>query len=216
MHVMHTGQSSQRLSIAVTSAAPGDGKSLISANLALSFAEAGLKTVLVDGDTRRGALHRLHGVKPTPGLTEYLTGSLDETKVLRATTHANLAIVTCGARHARSPELLATPRLKRLVDWLSQSFEVVIFDTPPLAAGIDAYAISAAAGRVLMVLRMGQTERRLASAKLATLDRLPVDIVGAVLNAVPLTGEFQYYAYSAGYAVPTSENGSELISAGGR
>ncbi len=210
MHVMHSGPT-QKVSLAVTSAAPGDGKSLIAANLALSFAEAGLRTVLVDGDTRRGSLHRLHGLKPTPGLTEFLGGAVDETQLIRATTHPNLSVVTCGTRHARTPEMLATPRLKHLVDQLSRSFEVVIFDTPPLAAGIDAYAISAAAGRVLMVLRMGQTERRLAAAKLATLDRLPVDIVGTVLNAVPLNGEFQYYAYSAGYSVQSGEPAGELV-----
>lgn len=210
MHVLHSGPG-QRVTLAVTSAAPGDGKSLISANLALSFAEAGLKTVLIDGDTRRGSLHRMHGLKAARGLTEYLAGTIDETQAVRATAQPNLSLVSCGARHPRSPELLATPRLKHLVERLSESFDVVIFDTPPLAAGIDGYAISAAAGRVLMVLRMGQTNRRLASAKLSTLDRLPVDVLGAVLNAAPSSGEFQYYAYSAGYAVPGSEPAGELV-----
>jgi polysaccharide biosynthesis transport protein len=213
MHVLHAGNG-QRLTLAVSSAAPSDGKSLISANLALSFAEAGLKTVLVDGDTRRGTLHRMHDMKLGAGLTEYLAGAIDETQAVRATSHANLWLMSCGARHPRSPELLASPRLKTLVDRLSQTFDVVIFDTPPLAAGIDAYAVSAAAGRVLMVVRMGQTERRLAAAKLATLDRLPVEIIGAALNAVPLTGEFQYYSYSAGYALPIASG--ELVETGSR
>jgi succinoglycan biosynthesis transport protein ExoP len=211
MHVMHSGPG-QRVTLAVTSAAPSDGKSLISANLALSFAEAGLRTVLVDGDTRRGTLHRVHGLKAGSGLTEYLVGAIDAEQAVRATSHPNLSLVSCGARHPRSPELLATPRLKNLIDHLSQRFDVVIVDTPPLAAGIDGYAISAAAGRVLMVLRMGQTEKRLAAAKLSTLDRLPVDVIGAVLNAVPSTGEFQYYAYSSGYGVPGTEAGELLES----
>ena len=209
MHVMHSGPG-QKVTLAVTSAAPGDGKSMVSTNLALSFAEAGLKTVLIDGDTRRGSLHRMHGLKGEGGLTEFLAGAISVGQAVRATAYANLSLVSCGARHPRSPELLASPRLKSLVDTLSQSFDVVIFDTPPLAAGIDGYAISAAAGRVLMVLRMGQTERRLASAKLATLDRLPVHVVGAVLNAVPLTGEFQYYMYSPGYSVDTVDTAGEL------
>lgn len=216
MHVMHTGDGSGKVTLAVTSAASGDGKSLISANLALSFAEAGLRTVLIDGDTRRGALHRLHGLKAAGGLTEYLAGLIDELESVRTTEHQNLFMVSCGARHARSPELLTGPRLRQLVERLSDRFDVVIFDTPPLSAGIDGYAISAAAGRVLMVLRMGQTERRLAAAKLATLDRLPVDIVGAVLNAVPLTGEFQYYAYAAGYGIRDSESTTALVGTSGR
>jgi succinoglycan biosynthesis transport protein ExoP len=88
---------------------------------------------------------------------------------------------------------------------------VVIFDTPPLAAGIDGFAISAAAGSILMVLRMDETERRLVAAKLSVLDRLPVEVVGAVLNGVPLTGEFQYYAYSKGYSIDNPEPAGELV-----
>lgn len=216
MHVMHSGGPGEKITLAVTSAASNDGKSLISANLALSFAEAGLRTVLIDGDTRRGALHRMHGLKAAGGLTEYLAGIIDEMEAVRATEHPNLSLVSCGARHPRSPELLTGVRLKQLVERLSDKFDVVIFDTPPLSAGIDGYAISAAARRVLMVLRMGQTERRLAAAKLATLDRLPVDIVGAVLNAVPQTAEFQYYSYAAGYGLHGSDAPGALVGTGGR
>jgi len=92
----------------------------------------------------------------------------------------------------------------------------VIFDTPPLAAGVDSYAISAATGNILMVLRMGKTERRLAATKLSILDRLPVDVLGAVLNEVSLTGEFQYYAYSSGYSIEGGETGKELVVSGSR
>jgi succinoglycan biosynthesis transport protein ExoP len=210
MHVVHSCEG-RRLTVAVTSAAPADGKSLIATNLALSFAEGGLKTVLVDGDTRRGTLHRLHGMKLSAGLTEYLAGSVDVPDVVRPTPHDNLSIVSSGRRDPRSPELLTSPRLKELIDRLSRSFDVVIIDTPPLAAGIDGYAIAAATGNVLMVVRMGQTERRLAAAKLETLDRLPVQILGACLNAVPMTSEFQYYQYSRGYSIDV-ESSRELTS----
>jgi capsular exopolysaccharide synthesis family protein len=200
MHVMHS-LPDQRLSLSITSAGPSDGKSLVSSNLALSFAEVGLRTVLVDGDTRRGNLHRMFGLTARDGLTEFLAGAAKEADVVRATPHANLSFVSCGRRHPRSPEMLATPRLKQLVDYLTRSFDVVILDTPPLAAGIDGYAISAAAGNSLMVIRMGQTQRRLATTKLSVLDRLPVDVLGAVLNGVQPTGEFQYYAYTSGYSI---------------
>ncbi|HEU4994850.1 MAG TPA: polysaccharide biosynthesis tyrosine autokinase [Gemmatimonadaceae bacterium] len=209
MHVVHTIPG-QQFTLSVTSAAPGDGKSLVSANLALSFAESGLRTVLIDGDTRRGSLNKMFGLLAKDGLTEYLAGQVQESEIVRPTAHANLSFVSCGRRNQRSPELLASPRLKQLVERLSGMFDVVIFDTPPLAAGIDAYAISAAAGRVLMVLRMGQTERRLASAKLTVLDRLPVEVLGAVLNGVQPTGEFQYYAYTPGYGIEPQETAGAL------
>ena len=107
--------------------------------------------------------------------------------------------------------MLTSPSLKEFVTHLSEQFDVVIFDTPPLAAGVDAYAISAATGSILMVLRMGATERRLVAAKLAVLDRLPVEVLGAVLNGASLTGEFQYYAYSSGYQVEGDESGGSLM-----
>jgi capsular exopolysaccharide synthesis family protein len=211
MHVMHSTPGKQ-VTLAVTSPAPGDGKSLVASNLALSFADAGLRTVLVDGDTRRGTLHRLFDLKPQDGLTEYLVGAIDERQAARATSHANLWLIPCGRRHAKSPELLATPRIKTLVEKLGETYDVVIFDTPPMAAGIDGYAISAAAGSVLMVLRLDVTERRLAAKKLAVMDRLPVEFVGAVLNGVPLTGEFRYYSYSSGYALTANDSsGNDLM-----
>jgi succinoglycan biosynthesis transport protein ExoP len=199
MHVMHVV--SAPATLAVSSAAPGDGKSLVAANLAMSFAEAGLRTLLVDGDTRRGSLHDLFDVPSHPGLTDFLAGSVAVPAIVRSTSQDRLFILPGGRRHSRSPEMLSGPRLMTLMRELRNSFDVVIFDTPPLAAGIDAYAISAAAGNMLMVVRIGKTERRLAAAKLAVADRLPINIIGTVLNGVDLRGEFQYYAYTPGYGI---------------
>jgi succinoglycan biosynthesis transport protein ExoP len=214
MHITNSARG-DRVRVAVTSAAPGDGKSLISSNLALSYAEAGLRTVLVDGDTRRGTLHRTFGVKGKGGLTEYLLGKLPESQLVKETSHKNLFLISCGHRNGINPELLASNRLKTLIDHLAQSFDVVIVDTPPLAAGIDAYALSAATGNILMVLRMGRTQRRLANAKLSLLDRLPVYILGSVLNEAPAYGEFQYYtAYAGGYALDDAASTRDLVEIG--
>ncbi|MGZ5140658.1 MAG: polysaccharide biosynthesis tyrosine autokinase, partial [Burkholderiales bacterium] len=211
MHIAHSARG-DRVRVTVTSAASGEGKSLISSNLALSYAEAGLRTVLVDGDTRRGTLHRTFGLKGKGGLTEYLLGKLPESELVKDTSHKNLSLICCGHRNGISPELLASDRLKRLIDQLAQSFDAVIVDTPPLSAGIDAYALSAATGNTLMVLRIGRTERRLANAKLSLLDRLPLYVLGSVLNDVPAYGEFQYYtAYSEGYAVDDVESTRDLV-----
>jgi len=211
MHITHSIRG-DRVRIAVTSAASGDGKSLISSNLALSYAEAGLRTVLIDGDTRRGSLHKTFGLKGKGGLTEYLLGKLPESQLVKHTSHDNLFLVSCGQRNGHNPELLTSTRLKTLIDHLAESFDAVVVDTPPLAAGIDAYALSAATGNVLMILRMGHTQRRLASAKLSLLDRLPVYVIGSVLNDVPTYGDFQYYtAYSEGYATDDAWSTRHLV-----
>jgi succinoglycan biosynthesis transport protein ExoP len=198
MSVMHasTGRS---VSIAISSPSPGEGKSLISANLAMSFADAGLRTVLVDGDTRRGALHDMFGMPASPGLTDYLSGVVSLAEVIRSTAHNALSVVPCGTRKRRSPELLTSPRLTELVNYLRATYDVVIFDTPPLAAGIDGYAIATATGSLLVVLRVGETARRMAAEKLRLFDNLSVDIVGAVLNGINVNGEYSYYGYVPGY-----------------
>jgi polysaccharide biosynthesis transport protein len=203
MHIIHAIRG--QVCMAISSAAPGDGKSLVSANLAMSFAQAGFRTVLVDSDTRRGSLNETFGISKSAGFTEFLAGELKLDDVVHRTDHENLSVVPCGRRHQRSPEFLASPKLQQLVETLKSTFDVVIFDTPPLAAGIDGYAVSAATGHLLMVLRIGKSDRRLAAAKLAVMHRLPVTIVGTVLNGVELSGEFQYYAYTPGYGIDMPE-----------
>jgi succinoglycan biosynthesis transport protein ExoP len=208
MHIQNA--SGFPVSIAVTSPSPGDGKSFVAANLAMSFSDAGFRTLLVDADTRRGVLHEMFQLPIGPGLTEYLSNAETLSAVIRATPHERLSILSRGEKRRNSPELLTSPALPALAAELRQRFEVVVFDTPPLAAGIDAYAVATAAQNLLLVLRIGKTDRRMASAKLELVDRLPVRLLGAVLNCVELRGEFGYYKYSEGYGV-TDEESTALV-----
>lgn len=187
------------VAIAVSSPSPGDGKSLISANLAMSFADAGFRTALVDGDTRRGVLHELFALSGKPGLTDYLAETASLPEVLRRTNHDLLSVIPSGTRKRRSPELLTSAKLPELVAQLRRTHDVVIFDTPPLAAGVDGYSIASATGSLLVVLRVGKTMRRMAAEKLRVFDRLPVNIVGAVLNGIANEGAYSYYGYVPGY-----------------
>ncbi|CAN5539535.1 hypothetical protein BH09GEM1_BH09GEM1_01620 [soil metagenome] len=198
MNVMNG--SDAQVSVAISSPSPGDGKSFIASNLAMSFADAGFRTVLVDGDTRRGSLHELFEVTRGPGLTDFLAGEAHQNEIIHSTGHDKLALIPSGRPRRQSPELLVGSALKNLVRDLRSRFDVVIFDTPPLAAGIDGYAIASAAGSLLVVLRVGQTERRMAAAKMLLVRRLPISIMGAVLNGVPSSGEYEYYGYVGGYA----------------
>lgn len=208
MNVMNSG--GVGISMAVSSPSPGDGKSFISSNLAMSFADAGFRTLLVDGDTRRGALHEMFGLPRSAGLTDFLSGEVDQKAIIHATGHDNLFLVPTGNLRQRSPELLTSPALGRLVTDLKARYDVLIFDTPPLAAGIDGYAIAAASGSLLVVLRIGQTEKRMAAAKLLLVDRLPINVIGAVLNAAPTKGEYEYYGYVSGYGTEGLEPGRQV------
>jgi capsular exopolysaccharide synthesis family protein len=213
MNVMHS--SGQQVALAVSSPSPGDGKSFIASNLAMSFADAGFRTLLVDGDTRRGALHDMFGLPRTWGLTDFLAGDADERAIVHATGHENLFLVPTGTLRRRSPELLTSPALGQLVTDLRRHYDVLIFDTPPFAAGVDGYAIAAATGNLLVVVRVGQTERRMAAAKLLLVDRLPINVVGSVLNAAPTRGEYEYYGYVSGYATEDMEPGEQVAQIAG-
>ena len=209
MSVMHASDG-RSVSIAISSPSPGEGKSLVAANLALSFADAGLRTALVDGDTRRGSLHEIFSLPSSPGLTDYLAGAAPLSEVAHDTSQSSLTMIASGTRKRRSPELLTSSRLLDLVAELRATHDVVIIDTPPLAAGIDAYSIAAAAGGLLVVLRVGQTTRRMAAEKLRLFDRLPVDIIGAVLNGIKLDGEYAYYSYVPGYQADDEAPGMQI------
>jgi capsular exopolysaccharide synthesis family protein len=182
----------------------------VAANLAMSFSDAGFRTVLVDADTRRGVLNEMFQLPMGPGLTEYLSHAESLTTVVRPTPHERLSILSRGEKQRNSPELLTSPALPALAAELRQRFDVVVFDTPPLAAGIDAYAVATAAQNLMLVLRIGKTDRRMASAKLELVDRLPVRVLGAVLNCVEPRGEFAYYKYSEGYGV-ADETSTALV-----
>jgi succinoglycan biosynthesis transport protein ExoP len=186
--------------LTVSSPGPGDGKSLVSSNLALSFAEAGYKAVLMDGDIRRGELHRMFKAERIPGLIDYLMKQASLDQVLRPTTHPNLMLLPCGTRRHSGPELLGSGMMAELVGALKGRFNVVIVDSPPLGAGIDPFVLGTVTGNIMLVLRSGETDRQMAEAKIRLLDRLPVRVLGAVLNDIRTTeSQYQYYSYVYGY-----------------
>jgi tyrosine-protein kinase Etk/Wzc len=185
--------------LGVSSPARGDGKSLVASNLGLAFASAGSRTLLIDGDVRCGALHTTFDTPVTPGLVDYLHSNVEVDSIIRPTTTENLFLIPRGTRRKRAPEFLVSELMNGLIQSMRSQFDVVIIDSPPLVAGIDAYALGAAAGSMIIVLRPAVTDRKLAAAKLEVLDRLPVRILGAVINAVPDGGAYRYYGADYSY-----------------
>jgi succinoglycan biosynthesis transport protein ExoP len=192
--------------LTVSSPGPGDGKSFVSANLAMALADGGYRTIVIDGDIRRGALHSVFApATQTPGLTDFLAGEAILTEVMRQTSHPGLFLIPCGRRRRNGPELLAGEGMTNLLRDLRQQFDAVIVDSAPLGAGIDPFALGVATGAMLIVLRTGETDRKLAQAKLEVLDRMPVRILGTVLNDIGESPQFKYYYYLEGYgALETS------------
>ncbi|MHC4141749.1 MAG: tyrosine-protein kinase family protein, partial [Planctomycetota bacterium] len=189
----------------VTSPNPGDGKSFLSANLTLAFAAAGHRSLLIDGDTRRGHLHRTLSVSRKPGLTDFLVGEVPRQAIVRATQYRGLHFIGGGQRTREAPELISSPAMVQLITSLRSSFAAVVMDSPPLGAGVDAFALGSVTGNMLLVMRLGATDRELAGAKLDVVDRLPIRVLGAVLNDVREGSLYDYYSYG----VPGYEHSDE-------
>jgi len=195
LSLTHAFDVSDRVLLTVSSPGPGEGKSFLSSQLAVSFAQAGCRTLLIDGDTRRGELHARFAVDRRPGLLDYLAGDATLESVLRSTSFDNLTLLPRGMTNDRGPELLTSPRMSDVISELEGRFHVVIVDSPPLGAGIDPYVLGTVTGKMLLVLRSGETDRRIAEAKLKLLHRLPIELVGAVLNDFQEETSFAYYTY---------------------
>jgi polysaccharide biosynthesis transport protein len=210
--------------LVVTSAAPGEGKTLTSANLSVTFAYDGLRVLLVDCDVRRPRLHGLFQVPRSPGLMELLAPSYNGsdsaqsltfnpsagrtdsgrpvTDVIRPTTVRGLSLLTCGALPTNPSGLLSGVRMRVLLQELSKSFDLVILDTPPVLATADAGILASLADGVLLVVRAGQTDRIAAKRAHQQLMNVGARVVGTVLNdpggEVSQYGDY-YYPYD--YAV---------------
>ncbi|MEJ2548285.1 MAG: polysaccharide biosynthesis tyrosine autokinase [Gemmatimonadota bacterium] len=186
-----------RGTLLVTSPAPRDGKSMVSANLAISYAAAGFTTVLVDADSRRGHAQEMFSVERSPGLTDYLSGRAGMDELVQDTAVENLKIVARGAAGTFNAELLDSREMDELLAALRAQFDVVVLDAPPLAAGADVLVLGKRSDKVVIVLRAGETDSQLARTKLELIGNVNIPIVGAVLNAVPTSAH--YYPYYANY-----------------
>lgn len=200
LNVVNAYGSAGPLITTITSPGSGDGKSFLASNLALAFADAGHRTLLIDGDIRRGTLHRVLNVNRKPGLLDFLSGQATKEQVIQSTRMASVDFIGCGTRKIGGPELLASPAMSQLLIELRGQYGVIIMDSAPLGAGVDPLVLGSLTGSLMLVLRTGVTDRELAQAKLSDLDRLPIRILGAVLNDVKAEGAYKYYSYLPGYS----------------
>ncbi len=200
------------LLVTVTSPGAGDGKSFLAANLAHTFADGGHRTLLIDADIRRGVLHRRLSARRRPGLSDFLRGETPLDAIVQATPYPSLSLIACGTRAYNTPELLGSPPMSELVNGMRSGYDVILIDSPPLAAGVDPLILGTLTGTLALVLRTGYSHRDVAAAKLEMLQRLPVRLLGAILNDVPAGGAYRYYSYYLpGYEAADENSGSRRV-----
>ena len=209
LNLVHAYGSAGPLVTTITSPGSGDGKSFLASNLALAFADAGHRTLLIDADIRRGTLHRVLNANRKPGLIDLLSGQATQEQVIQTTRMASVDFIGCGTRKMGGPELLASPAMSQLLIAMRAQYSVIICDSAPLGAGVDPLVLGSLTGSLLLVLRTGVTDRELTTAKLGDLDRLPIRVLGAVLNDVKADGVYRYYSYLPGYHSEDEEDAKD-------
>ncbi len=190
----------------VTSAGPQEGKSTAVINLGVIFAQGGKRVLLIDSDLRRPRLHRAFNVSRDHGLTELIMGAAKLEDVVLKTEVPGVDLIPCGPIPPNPSELLGTPRMKELGEELSQKYDLILYDSPPVVAVTDAVVLSKIVDGVVLIAKAGKTTREILYKAARQLDDVGGQILGTVLNDFNIKGAgYRYYYYYYHYRSRESE-----------
>ena len=179
--------------IVVTSATPGEGKTVTSSNLAMGIAQAGQRVLLIDTDMRRPRVHEVFDIEREPGLSNILVGEAHTTDVMHPSSVPELWVLPAGHTPPNPSELLGSQRFQDVLSALAEHFDWIVMDSPPVLAVTDAAVVARGASGVLFVVGAGKTGRQVAQRAVEQLERAQATVVGAVLNDVDLKRHSYYY-----------------------
>lgn len=204
----------------ITSTLPGEGKSWVAANLAITFAQAGKRVVLIDADMRRGRQYSIFGAAPQPGLANYLANSgenddIDKiSKYIQGTEVKDLFLISAGSVPPNPSELLITPQMTNLLEKLSNECDIVIVDAPPCELVTDAVILSRIVDSTVVVTAHKFTKKANLQKVVKDIRNVGGNIAGVVLNKVPIDAksyEKSYY-YGSDNSSHTREKKSDFSS----
>ena len=185
--------------VAFTSCNPNEGKSTTCFDLAKNFADAGSKVLLIDADMRKTVLLQRYRIEnqgeKIGGLTHYLSGQADIENIVNSTNVPNLYMTLAGPLSPNPAELLTGKRMEEFIKACRNIFDMVIIDTPPLGAVIDAAIIAPKCDGVVLVTEANETSAKMAIGVKKQLEMTDCKILGCVLNKVPSTGNSYKYKY---------------------
>ena len=182
--------------ILVTSTIPGEGKSTIAGNLALSFAQQDKKVLVMDCDLRKPSLHKMFRLSNLKGLSDVIVGNIDLEKAMY-NYKDNFDILTSGNIPPNPSEILAYNTMTLLLEKLKTKYDIIIIDSAPLQAVTDAQIISNKVDGTLLVIRAGVTKREAILQAKELLNKVNAKILGVVLNGVENNSEKHYYYYGS-------------------
>src|SRR5690625_990179 len=178
----------------LTSAGPGEGKSMTSANLAVVYAQQGKKVLLIDADLRKPTIHYTFRLDNLRGLSNALVSNMSLQEIVSPSDVGNLDLISCGPIPPNPSELLGSKRMKELVREAKQAYDIIIFDTPPVLAVTDAQILANLCDGVVLVVRSKKTEFDAADKAIELLQSANAKILGTILNDRDKK-EMNYYYY---------------------
>ncbi len=183
----------------ITSSIPGEGKTMVAANLAMAFAELGHKVVIVDADIRKPKQPSVFQVERKPGFTDYFMELAPYEKIVRRLPVRDLVLIPSGTVPPNPGEILNSKKMADLIERLEKEYDYVIVDAPPLLSISDAKTLSRIVENMLLVFRFAKTEKHYVREAVANLMNIKASIIGFVFNGIEVgsgKGYYKYYYYS--------------------
>lgn len=202
--------------VLITSTLPGEGKSLVSANLAVAFAQADKKVLLIDADMRKGMQYVILGVSPTPGLSNYLSGmhskkydlGNDVFEYIQEADVENLYVLTAGNVPPNPSELLNSKKMMKMIDELKESFDIIIIDGTPCQLVTDSLILTTIVDTTILVTAYKQTKKEELRRVLKSIKNVGGKVSGVIVNKMPISAkkyEQSYYYGSTSMEVVKSK-----------
>ncbi|WP_104510160.1 polysaccharide biosynthesis tyrosine autokinase [Acinetobacter indicus] len=192
--------------IMVSGPAPEVGKSFISANLATILAQSQKRVLIIDADLRRGYLHKYFNHANQPGLADYLNGQTDLNQVIKATEVSGLDVIVRGKSPANPSELLSTSQFATMLNQLSEQYDHILIDTPPILAVTDGIIISQHAGVNLVIARYAKTQMKELELTINRFEQAGVKVNGIILNDIQRSSAGYGYGYNYSYAYKANKD----------
>ena len=185
----------------ISSPGASEGKSLTTANLGIGFAQSGKRTLLIDTDLRRPVMHKVFGINREPGITDVLAGQADIADAIQSIPIQGLEglyVLPAGQSTPNPGELINSQRMNEVLDQLKNEVDIVLMDSPPVIAAIDAAILGSKTQGLLLVFHMDETKREAAKYCIEQLERAGTKVIGGLLNNIDVDRKYGYY-YSYRY-----------------
>ena len=181
--------------IAITSSGPNEGKSTTISNLAITFAQSGSKVLIVDADLRKPTIHKLYDFRNQLGLVNILAKKEALGICIHDTLVDNLYVLTSGPIPPNPSELLQSESMKKFLDEVTEIFDIVLIDTPPVGSVTDAAILSSMVDGIILVAASGQVKIDEIKRSKELLEKVNANIIGVVLNKLDKNAQGNYYYY---------------------